>query len=147
MLRDAAVPFEILEKIKYFLQDIVISKTISMTIKYSKILEIVTYILSLPPLAFTVSLLSFYFKAANTLGYYPTYNNPDPKLLSFYEPYAQFIHYSGEITVYSLYPWLFCISLCSYIAGVKLRMVITGAVIYLSAFLIFFTEITEWFAD
>lgn len=118
-----------------------------MTRNYSKILEITTYALSLPPLAFTVSSLSFYLKAANTLGYYPTYNNPDPKLLSFYKPYAQLIHCFGDIAIYAFFAWLLCVSLCSYIAGVKRYMIIIGVALYLSAFAIFFTKIMEWFMD
>lgn len=115
--------------------------------KYSTILEIATYILGLPPLAFTVSLLSFYLKAANTLGYYPTYNNPDPKLLSFYETYSQFILISGEIAIYSLFAWLFIIVLYSYTFRAKRLPILTGAALYISSLGIIFTEVMNWYGD
>lgn len=50
------------------------------------------YLFAVPPVAFIVSLISFYIQATKILGHSPTYGRPDPKELYIYMDYAPVVN-------------------------------------------------------
>ena len=97
------------------------------------------------PLAFVLSLLAFYFHAGIVLGHLPQYDFPDPKELSIYSNYALLINFFG-VWSYSFVIWLFVV-IISATKKIHGKFIIFGLLAYLSAILITFSEVTNWYMD
>ncbi|NJX16519.1 hypothetical protein [Tamlana crocina] len=114
-----------------------------------KYLKRIIYLVTIPAIGFSITLLTFYFHAGIVLGKLPKYNQPDPKTLEFYENYEMLISFFGNLWVITALLWL----LLALIYLFKNRKNIFWKPIVISAFAqglaiaILFSEITEWFAD
>lgn len=101
------------------------------------------------PILFIVSLLSFYFHAALALGFYPTFDHPDPKLLTFYTFYQPIIIFAGNFWLLSLFIWVPLLVTYFLLNRKKFfwKPLLLSSISFALAFLIIFTEIVNWFAD
>ncbi|AGC77997.1 hypothetical protein DDD_2870 [Nonlabens dokdonensis DSW-6] len=107
------------------------------------------YFLSFLSLPFSFSLLSFYIKASNHLGYYPKYNNPDPKELELYSFYSPWIEQFMLIWTYSFLTWFFLMMLYLFIKKSKIDFyfLIITALFQMIPISILFSGIFEWYVD
>jgi len=98
---------------------------------------------------YVVFLYAFYFHSAVKLGFFPYYDNPDPKEIGLYEIYEPIINLFGNIWLILFCIWipLILIYWIIYKKKTDWKPIIISAVSFLIAFLSFFTEVTEWFAD
>lgn len=107
------------------------------------------YTLGIIPLGFIISLLAFYFNATKILGHFPSYENPDPKELSIYDSYSSAITFTFELWAYSILIWLLLLIAHMVIKRKETdwKLIIKSGLGHLCAILLFFSEITLWFAD
>ena len=107
------------------------------------------YLLGLMPFGFALSLSAFYIHATNILGYFPRYNQPDPKELDIYICYEPVISLAGNLWICSVPIWLFLIA--GYLIISRKNINWTPFVFSLigqcCAILLFLSGIMEWFAD
>lgn len=109
----------------------------------------ILYILAIAPLLYTFLLFIFYIHSTIELGFFPKYNNPDPKQVTLYHIYEPIIVAVGSIGLISLILWipLVLIYWIRFNKRTKWKPVIYGLFSFLIAILSIFTSITEWFAD
>lgn len=111
--------------------------------------KITFYTFTILPLSFIVSLLAFYFRAANILGHTPAYNQPDPKELDIYSTYAPFIDISASIWLFSFLPWLILVVVYLLVnrKDIWWKPIIMMGVVQLVAVRMLFSGIFEWYVD
>jgi len=68
-----------------------------------KFIRVSIFVLGFIPYLFIISLLTFYLYAANILGYYPIYNNPDSGELFISQYYRDFITFSLVSSFYAFF--------------------------------------------
>ena len=112
-------------------------------------LEKAILVLGLIPLAFIISLLTFYFHAGIKIGHLPSYNLPDPKQLSIYSNYKDIVYLSIYISLLSIAGWLIVIIWYLAISKTKLswKSLLISTFIHISAIMLFCSDILEWFVD
>ena len=107
-------------------------------------------ILGLLPVGFIVPLLSFYFHACWELGCRPSYDNPDPKVVSGYTAYSPVVFNAFVIWFYTFLPWLIATATYSTLNWKSQK---NWAFVKISVFtqlvclMMFLTGIVEWFMD
>lgn len=114
-----------------------------------KIWKTIFYTLAFFPVIYLISLYTFYFHFAIKLGYFPSYNHPDPKTSNLYEIYQPIITTFGNIWLILLYILIPLIPIYWIIYRKKInwKPVIVSCICFLITFLSIFTGVTEWFAD
>lgn len=114
-----------------------------------KHLKKLLYIVGIPPLGFIVSLLAFFTHARVVLGFFPKYNQPDPKQIDAYDFYEPIISWTGNIWFYSLIIWLLLITLflIKKPQQSSWKPFIFSTITQLCAIGLFLSEIIEWYAD
>jgi hypothetical protein len=128
------------------------ARQIILTLKSSNFMKnwkITFIILGLIPYGFIISLLTFYFHAGIFLGRLPSYNQPDPKELSFYSSYYPFIQTTLEISLLTIFIWT-AVSITYLILNRKSvvwRPVIHSSVGQAIAIVLFYSEIMNWYLD
>jgi len=70
-----------------------------------KVWKTIFYTTGIIPWLLIIPLIIFYFHTSSILGYFPSYNSPDPKELSIYNDYS-FIWTFINIWLVSLVIWL-----------------------------------------
>ncbi len=105
-------------------------------------------ILGCIPYIFCASLLTFYFNAASTLGYFPSYNHPDPKILSYYQYHSTVINLTFDTLIIAFLPWI-VLSIYMFKKNIKQssNIVVFGAIGYFLSLVLFFSEVLEWYVD
>lgn len=93
----------------------------------------------------------FYFHSAIIVGHLPTYDNPDPKELSFYEFYSFIIFILMNLSFYIFLPWIVfaiyhCIRFRKYLSK-NWKAIVFPIVTYSLLILEFFTEKIGWLMD
>jgi hypothetical protein len=117
-----------------------------------KIWKIVFYTLGLIPLTLIIPLLTFYFHTAHLVGHLPTYGNPDPKDTGLYSFYSPMINLGFTFWFIGFLIWLLMLIIYAYvkqkkqISGLR-KPILLGAFLNLSILFLFFSTITEWYAD
>lgn len=106
-------------------------------------------ILGLFPYTFIISLLAFYSKAKDVLGYYPRYGHPDPKELAIYDDYNMIVNFSLIAWIYTIVIWLILVVV--YVIKNRKKINWTPVIVtyigqYLAVILLFST-IFEWYID
>ncbi|WP_300675244.1 hypothetical protein [Soonwooa sp.] len=111
--------------------------------------KILFYVFAFPPIAFIFFLFLFYFHATFKLGFFPTYDNPDPKQLDFYQIYYPIILAFGGVWLMSLIIWipLILFYLIIYKKRTDWKPIIICVAFNLMGFLTLFINVIEWFAD
>lgn len=108
------------------------------------------YVIGIFPWLTSISLIVFYFHARIILGWFPHYNNPDPKELEIYSIYNWFIYIFFEIAGYSLLIWIILL-IAFIIKGIKnlnIKAFVFCLIGYMVLFfIILFTDIFEWYID
>jgi len=114
-----------------------------------RIWKIIFYLLGIIPWFFIVPLITFYFHARKILGYFPHYNNPDPKNLNIYSDYSPFINWSFGIWFYTFFVWflLTIIYLIIYRKKIKWSPMILACIGNIIGLLLVFSKIFEWYID
>jgi len=114
-----------------------------------RVLIFLIYLAGIIPFGFIISILSFYFHAANVLGYYPTWDHPDPKELSIYDSYHAIINPAAEIWLIDMVGWiLLCVTLIIMTRHkIYWRTIMLSSIGHIIAVLILFSGILEWYAD
>ncbi len=110
--------------------------------------KFVFILLAVIPGIYVIALLAYYVHATIILGYAPYYNHPDPKTLSIYTSYSQTIYGTFQASFYLLPVW--CLVSFMYLGRYKkenVNYILLGSIIYLMAYLLFKSEIFEWFLD
>lgn len=115
-----------------------------------KIWKLLFYILGSLPLGYTISLMAFYLHAKQVLGYTPAAGLPDPKELNIYSDYHPFIHWIGEIWLYSFLVWVILIII--YLGKYGRETLISAPVIFscIGQFCgidMFLSDISVWYMD
>lgn len=114
-----------------------------------KIWKMIFYLLGLLPLGYIISMITFYLHTRVLLGFFPKYNQPDPKTLEIYQDYLPFINWTGNIWFVSLIIWI--IMTITYIVlkrkKTNWRPLIFNALIQFCAIGLFVSGIGVWFAD
>ena len=118
-------------------------------IRFSSLSAWLMYLLSVPALLWIISLVLFYFKACNYLGYNPGYNHPDPKELIFYDQYNGIIAFWMNTWVLSLFAWLIVVmvTILKLRWDISWKAVVFSSIPHLSGILILFSELPEWYFD
>lgn len=100
------------------------------------------------PLGFIISLLTFYVHATVVLGYFPSYNKPDPKNLNFYHIYSDLINIFFGIWFFS-FPILIILIFFYLILQrkKKWKLVVFSLTTHLIAIALLSSDIMKWFAD
>lgn len=114
-----------------------------------KIWKILFYILAVIQLPFIVSLLTFYFKARQVLGYAPSYSNPDPKELEIYKIFAPLVEWTAGVWICSLTVWFVLTTIYLFIMRKRIEwtpLIISGTVQFFGIILLF-SGIVEWYLD
>lgn len=113
-----------------------------------KIMKYSVFFLGSIPYAYSIVLLGFYMNTASSLGYFPTYNHPDPSTLSYYDIYATIINVFANAWIIVILPW---IALSIYLFKKHLKqssnILVFGAIGYFISIVLFFSDVLEWFAD
>lgn len=106
-------------------------------------------LLGLVPLGIIISLFSFYYRSAAYLGYYPSYNHPDPKEIPFYDAYDRWINVSFDAWVCSFLLWLFLllVSLLFFRKENIWRTFFWSALPHMLVVLLLFSGLFEWYVD
>ena len=111
--------------------------------------KIIFYILAIIPWTFIVSLLTFYFKAGEVLGHFPSYNQPDPKELSIYKDFSPIVNWTAGVWIYSFLAWL--LMAIVYVAlkrkNTEWKPIIVSGIGQFCGMLLLFSGITEWYMD
>lgn len=114
-----------------------------------KWLKRIIWLLGIPPLAFAITILTFYFHVAIQDGHLPTYNNPDPKYTGLYVYYATIIETSLTLWFYTFLVWLVIIIV--YLFKNKdnytNKPVVATIIFQVMAILVCMSEVLEWFVD
>jgi hypothetical protein len=114
-----------------------------------KIIKISSYLLSITPLLFVFSLLQFYIHTGLELEHLPQPSIDDPKNLWLYNFYAPIIEYTFK----QAFICIMILGIVSVILAGLNRSQIMYKPFLIATFscivatLIFFSKITEWFAD
>ena len=118
-------------------------------IPLKRILTVLLYITGISPFPFVISILAFYFHAENVLGHFPTYDNPDPKLLREYDTYNRIIEPSFSIWFFGLALWLVIVITYMILFKSKLKPLplIIGVLAHITAIAVIFSEILNWYMD
>jgi hypothetical protein len=111
--------------------------------------HIILYILCIPPLAFSISLVVFFLHAWYILGEPPGYNQPDPKELGIYSLYYTFISPAFVAAFFSFFAALIAVPvyLISHRKEIYWPPVIFCASSYLIALCVAYSELLEWWLD
>jgi hypothetical protein len=111
--------------------------------------KFVLSVFALAPFLHTLFLFAFYLHSTIELGYFPKYDNPDPKQMQFYDVYEPIIIASGNIWLMSIILWipLVLIYWIKFKNKTNWKPVIFALFSFLLAIISIFTSITEWFAD
>ncbi len=105
--------------------------------------------LGLIPFAYIVSLLTFYYRAAQILGYAPSYDLPDPGTLPIYRHYSPVINLTAETWLYALVAWIMLTVIYLIVKRRKasLRLLVGSGIGHCLATLLFLSGIMEWYFD
>lgn len=111
--------------------------------------KIVFYVMGVLPWGFIVSLLSFYIRAKEILGYAPRYNQPDPGNLDIYSHYAPYIDFTMGIWLYSFIAWILLtiVYLIAQRKQLQLMPVIVSLFGQICAVMLVVSGIFEWYVD
>lgn len=107
------------------------------------------YLTGASSLGYIISILSFYFHAKNVLGWFPTYDNPDPGKLVAYKKYVSIIDPAFEIWVICL---LFWTALVIFYLAInqkhrKWKHLVFSSIGHIVALIITFSSIFAWYVD
>jgi len=105
------------------------------------------YVFALFPVLYIVFLFLFYVHSSIALGFFPTFDNPNPKAVRFYEVYEKINYEIVDIGVLFVFIWapLSVIYLMRYQKRAEWRPIIVCALAYLLGYLTLFTEVVGWF--
>jgi|SRR5574344_1056857 hypothetical protein len=114
-----------------------------------KHLKVEIYVLGSIPYVYILSFLAFYFHAGVHLDRLPTTNSPDPKELPFYSVYEPIVNTTGHIWLFSLFAWLIFSAIFIFESKKRIQWkpIIFSAIGHLTAVIMLFSTIVEWFAD
>lgn len=114
-----------------------------------KLLKIVTFITGISSLAFIIPVFLFYYHAKRILGYFPYYNNPDPKTLPFEKNYEPYINYGFIFWGLCLLLWLITSIALMLINRNKIiyKPILPGIFFHLLSINLLFSDIMEWIFD
>lgn len=106
-------------------------------------------ILSINAVIFSLSILAFYFHATKILGYYPSYNNPDPKQLDIYESYSLIVNFTFGLWFFSFLLWtvLLIIFMIKTRKELHHKFMITTIFFNCVPIIIVFSDIFKWYID
>lgn len=106
-------------------------------------------ILGLFPYTFIISLLAFYYRAIDFLGYYPSYGHPDPKELAIYDDYNIVINLSFIAWISTIVIWLILVGV--YVVKNRKNLNLTPVIVtYIgqqTAVILLFSTIFDWYID
>lgn len=107
------------------------------------------YILASLPFGFIIPILSFYIHATYILGYFPSYNNPDPKELGIYINYSYFIEKGLGIWIVSLPIWVLLTIIYASLKRnqINKKIILICSISQLIGIFILFSGIFEWYVD
>ena len=114
-----------------------------------KIFPIAIYSLGITSAGFIVSVISFYIHAHSVLGYWPSYDHPDPGKLPFYSTYYVAVNITASIWLYSFLIWLVIVVPTGIIFPEKrvLKKILISGIGHAIGMAIFWSEIMEWIMD
>jgi uncharacterized BrkB/YihY/UPF0761 family membrane protein len=114
-----------------------------------KIITTFLYFTGASSLGYIISILSFYFHAKNILGWFPTYDNPDPGKLVAFKKYNSIIEPAFEIWVICLLIWtvLAIFYLVINQKHVKWKHLVVSSIGHIIALMITFSNIFGWYVD
>lgn len=123
-----------------------------MNLKATKMqmINVTFYSLSLFPLLFIISLLSFYFHVRYILGHFPIPSLDDPKHFSIYSFYSPIIQYALLLFIFSIPIWLIIGVMYLITHRKKIifwKPVTVSFIIYVISIILFSSEILNWFMD
>jgi hypothetical protein len=96
-------------------------------------------------MSFFLAFYSYVFRAFFSLGYFPSYNNPDPKELNFHMHHS-IIYYLGELMILSA-PFWFILLLINKFKYPKWTYSLYILGVAISVFILVADPFMEWFAD
>ena len=114
-----------------------------------KYLRIIFWILGIPPLGFSFSILTFYIHAGKILGQSPYYNQPDPKEIDVYTTYSPLVDWTATIWLLSFPIWLGLLILHVVLKkkGNNWRPILITGSSQILAILMLFSKVFEWYID
>ena len=112
-------------------------------------LKIYIYLLGVIAFLFIIFILSFYIHTAILVGHLPTYANPDPATISIYSFYAPLIYFVLVLWMISFFVWLVISGVYMYEMkeSVQIKPLFISFIGHLLAWIVFSSEILNWFLD
>ena len=109
----------------------------------------VYFILGAVPYGFIIPLLTFFFYATFILGRFPFYSSPDPKEIPSYHIFLPIIDFASSIMVGTFLSWFIfsVIYLITSWKNVLWKSIFLSSLGYIICILLFFSSITDWWAD
>ena len=107
------------------------------------------YLLSISSLVYIVSIIAFYLHAKSVLGYFPTFDNPDPGRLVAYKTYTTIIEPSFKIWAICLLVWtlLVLLIILTNRKFISSRHIVLSSIGHIIALTITFSPIFGWYVD
>ncbi len=111
--------------------------------------NILLYATAFPAIIWSISITTYYVKAAIEVGHLPSYNNPDPKIFSYHTFFSDIIESALVLWVLIFLIWLLVIGIHVYNEKRNLnkKSIIISGVFQLIGFSVLFSEMFEWFVD
>jgi hypothetical protein len=110
-----------------------------------KFISYLYYIICTLPFIYIILFYSYVLRAFIKLGYFPEYNNPDPKELGF-DIHHDLIYLIGDIVIYGFLGWL-VLSIMNKFKYPRWTFVLYGLGMAFFMYILAIDPFMEWFAD